>query len=92
MRKLVAAVAVVVFSAGTVLAADTMVFPAKPGNVTFPHKEHQQRLKNCKLCHGAAGPGKISGFGKDWAHKTCKGCHEQKGAGPTRCPDCHKKK
>lgn len=92
MRKAIAALVIVALGAGTALAAETMVFPAKMGKVTFHHKQHQERLKDCKICHGAAGPGKISGFGKDWAHTTCKACHEKKSAGPTRCPDCHKKK
>jgi flavoprotein len=93
MNKLIAAAVITVFSAGMAMAAgpETMTLPAKMGNVTFHHKQHQERLKDCKLCH-KAGPGKIQGFGKEWAHKTCKGCHESKGAGPTKCPDCHKKK
>ncbi|HEX9022525.1 MAG TPA: cytochrome C, partial [Geobacteraceae bacterium] len=24
-------------------------------------------------------------------HKTCKGCHAEKNAGPTKCGECHKK-
>lgn len=90
MKSLVAAVAIVMFSAGAVLAADTMTFPAKNGDVTFHHKMHQEKLKDCKKCHEKT-PGKIEGFGKDWAHKTCKGCHADTGAGPTKCSECHKK-
>ena len=90
MKKLATAVVLTVMSAGLALAADTMTFPAKMGTVTFPHKMHQEMLKSCKKCH-EKGPGKIEGFGKDWAHKTCKGCHSEMKKGPTSCKDCHKK-
>ncbi|HEX9024675.1 MAG TPA: cytochrome c7 [Geobacteraceae bacterium] len=91
MKKIIAVLAVSIFVSGVALAADVMTFPAKMGNVTFNHKGHQERLKDCKLCHASEAGGKIEGFGKDWAHKTCKGCHQEKGAGPTKCGDCHKK-
>lgn len=81
----VALLAVVAF-AGTVHAADVMEF--KKG-VKFNHKAHQEMLKDCKKCH-EKGPGKIEGFGKDWAHKTCKGCHAEGKKGPTSCKECHK--
>ncbi|WP_224983972.1 cytochrome c7 [Geomonas agri] len=90
MKKVVIAAALVVFGAGAAFAADVITLPAKNGNITFNHKKHQEVLKDCKACH-EKGPGKIEGFGKDWAHKTCKGCHSDKGAGPTKCADCHKK-
>ena len=90
MRKIIAAAALTIFTAGTAMAADTITLPAKNGDITFPHKKHQELLKDCKLCH-EKGPGKIEGLGKDWAHKTCKGCHEEKKAGPTKCAECHKK-
>lgn len=90
MKKIIAAAALTIFCAGTALAADEIVLNAKNGNVTFNHKKHQESLKDCKVCH-EKGPGKIEGFGKDFAHKTCKGCHEQMKKGPTRCGECHKK-
>lgn len=90
MKKIIAAVALTIFAAGAALAADTITLPAKNGNITFNHKMHQDTLKDCKICH-EKGPGKIEGFGKDFAHKTCKGCHETKKAGPTKCGECHKK-
>ncbi len=92
MKKIVAAAALTLICAGTALAAgpETITLPAKMGNVTFPHKKHQELLKDCKTCH-EKGPGKIEGFGKDMAHKTCKGCHTEKGKGPTKCGECHKK-
>jgi hypothetical protein len=61
------------------------------GKVTFNHKQHQERLKDCTKCHATATGGKIEGFGKDVAHKTCKGCHTEMKKGPTSCKDCHKK-
>ena len=90
MKKIIAALALTIFAAGTAMAADTITLPAKNGNVTFNHKMHQDTLKDCKICH-ERGPGKIEGFGKDFTHKTCKGCHEEKKAGPTKCGECHKK-
>lgn len=78
---------------GTALAADVIELPASMGKVTFPHKKHQQMLKDCKKCHEKA-PGKIPELGKDWAHKTCKGCHTEGfngKKGPVGCKDCHKK-
>lgn len=69
----------------------TITFPAKPGNVTFPHRAHQERLKDCKTCHATPAGGKIEGFGKDKAHALCRACHEKEKKGPTKCVDCHKK-
>jgi hypothetical protein len=73
--------------AGTALAADVMEF--KRG-VKFNHKTHQELLKDCTKCHASAAGGKIEGFGKDFAHKTCKGCHAEGKKGPTACKECHK--
>lgn len=90
MKRIITAAALIVVTAVMALAADTITLPAKNGDISFPHKKHQELLKDCKTCH-EKGPGKIEGFGKDWAHKTCKGCHETKQAGPTKCAECHKK-
>ncbi len=90
MKKIISALALVFFTASFAMAADVMTFPAKMGPVTFPHKMHQELLKNCKVCHPTK-PGKIEGFGKDVAHKLCIGCHKSKGMGPTTCMACHKK-
>jgi len=90
MKTILLGAILVVFSASSSPAADCIVLPAKMGAVNFNHKKHQELLKDCKLCHDKA-PGKIEGFGKDSAHKLCKGCHEAKGAGPTGCKECHKK-
>lgn len=90
MKKVAIVMAALFALSGVAAAADVMEFPAKPGKVTFNHKQHQEKLKDCKICH-EKGPGKIEGFGKDFAHKTCKGCHTEKNAGPTKCGECHKK-
>jgi flavoprotein len=90
LKKIIAAVMLTLFCAAMAMAADVITLPAKNGDVTFNHKKHQESLKDCKVCHEKE-PGKIEGFGKDWAHKTCKGCHAEKNIGPTKCGECHKK-
>ncbi len=91
MKKMVTALALTLAFAVNAMAADVITLPAKNGNVSFPHKKHQEMLKDCKKCH-EKGPGKIAGFGKELAHaKGCKGCHEEGKKGPTKCGECHKK-
>ena len=75
MKNIVIAALLMIAFAGTALSSNEIVFPAKTGNVTFPHKKHQITLKNCRICH-ENGPGKIKGFDKDLAHKLCMNCHE----------------
>lgn len=75
---------------GTANAADIIDLPASMGKVVFPHREHQEIIKDCKKCH-EKGPGMISELGKEWAHKTCRGCHTAMEKGPVKCTDCHKK-
>lgn len=89
MKKVLAVVLMVAFSASAAFAADTVVIKAKNGNVTFDHKKHSA-AGDCKACHGEGTPAKLT-LGKDAAHKLCKGCHETKKAGPTKCGECHKK-
>lgn len=93
MKKISAVVAMLAVTAfaGAAFAADVIEFPASMGKVTFNHKKHQDALKDCTKCHAAPAGGKIAGFGKDVAHKTCKGCHTEMKKGPTGCKDCHKK-
>lgn len=85
MKKLVLVLSLVAF-ASTAFAADVLKFKR---NVEFNHKAHQASVGDCKKCHEQA-PGKIEGFGKDWAHKNCKGCHTDMKKGPTACKECHK--
>jgi hypothetical protein len=87
MKKVVIVLFAVVAFAGTAFAAD--VIEMKKG-VTFNHKAHVEATKDCTKCHAAAAGGKIEGFGKDWSHKNCKGCHVEMKKGPTGCKECHK--
>jgi hypothetical protein len=86
MKRTVIAMFALVSFAGSVFAADTI---AMKKGVTFNHKVHQSSVGDCKKCH-EKGAGKIEGFGKDWAHKNCKGCHTEMKKGPTSCKECHK--
>jgi hypothetical protein len=86
MKKIIVVLSLVAF-AGSAFGAD--VIEMKRG-VKFNHKAHQVAVSGgCKVCHEKA-PGKIEGFGKDFAHKTCKGCHAEMKKGPVGCKDCHK--
>jgi hypothetical protein len=70
----------------TAFADDVLLFK---GGLSFNHKKHQ--VKNggvCTACHEQE-PGKIAGFGKEWAHKTCIECHDTFGEGPVKCNGCH---
>jgi hypothetical protein len=93
MKYFILSITMVMFAAGTALSADNISLPAKNGNVDFPHAKHQaiKLEKGCTACHEKEQGGKIAGLGKDWAHKTCKGCHETMGKGPVKCGECHKK-
>lgn len=90
MKHCIMVMAMAAAGVSLVWAADTMTLKASMGDVTFNHKAHQERLKGCDKCHVNA-PGKVEGFGKEWAHKTCKGCHAEMKMGPTGCKECHKK-
>lgn len=92
MKKISAVVAMLAVTAfaGMAFAADVVELPASNGKIVFNHTKHKEDLKDCKKCH-TAGPGKIAEMGKDWAHKTCKGCHVEMKKGPTSCKECHKK-
>lgn len=87
MKKMIIAVLALTAFASSAFAAD--VIEMKKG-VSFKHKAHVDMLKDCKKCH-EKGPGKIAGFGKDFAHKTCKECHTEMKKGPTNCKGCHPK-
>jgi hypothetical protein len=87
MKKTIIALFALAAFAGTAFAAD--VIEMKKG-VTFKHKAHQEAVKDCTKCHTTAAGGKIEGFGKDFAHKSCKGCHSEGKKGPTSCKECHK--
>lgn len=84
-------------------APDSVTLQSKKGNVTFNHKKHVDSKIECKTCHHKMAE-KPDDMGcntchgkdgapsmKDAAHKNCKDCHKTKGAGPTKCDECHKK-
>ena len=91
MKKMLTIALMLAFAtAGIAIAApDTAIMKAKNGDVTFNHKAHSGSM-DCKVCHGDAKPGKVE-LDKDAAHALCKDCHSKKGAGPTKCGECHKK-
>lgn len=93
MKKITAVVAMLAVTAfaGVAFAADVIELPASNGKISFDHKKHKESLKDCTKCHANAAGGKIEGFNKDMAHKTCKGCHSDMKKGPVGCKDCHKK-
>ena len=68
---------------------ETAVLEASMGNITFPHRAHAER-EGCAACHEQTPPQKIE-LDQETGHKLCLGCHEERGAGPTKCTDCHKK-
>jgi c(7)-type cytochrome triheme protein len=74
------------------------------GNVTFPHRLHQEKLKDCEACHklfpkeeGAIQKLIADGtLKKKEVMKDCEECHKARKAegeatGPTTCKGCHKK-
>lgn len=87
MKKLIIAAMLVAFVAAPAFASDTIVMPAKNGDVTFNHKAHGEKL-GCEACHEGE-PAKIE-LDKTSAHALCKDCHKKQ-SGPTKCGDCHKK-
>ena len=93
---------ILVLIASSAAASDTIQFK---NGMTFNHKIHQtEKVGKCYVCHDnvqvskdeksftTTEPGKIKGFGKEWAHINCKDCHELFGEGPVACNDCHHKK
>ena len=89
MKRLIVMLLVLVFvGVGVAIAADSVTYETKQGNVTFNHKVHGEKL-GCNACHQGT-PAKIA-IDKEKAHgASCKDCHKEKG-GPTKCGDCHKK-
>ena len=89
MKKLLVLVMIFGFAVAPAFAADMVTLSAKNGDVSFNHKVHGEKME-CAVCHGEGTPGKVE-LDKKSAHDLCKGCHADKGAGPTKCGDCHKK-
>ena len=90
MKKTVVMMLAVVAFAGTAFAEEYIELPASRHNVMFPHRKHQKLIKDCKKCH-EENPGVVEDLGKEWAHKTCRGCHESAEKGPRICTGCHRK-
>lgn len=73
------------------------------GNVSFPHRRHQENLGDCKICHSVfpQKPGSIAELKaqgtlkkKYVMNKLCTKCHKEmkksgRKAGPTTCTKCH---
>ncbi len=75
------------------LPGETIILPARVGDITFTHKAHFKRAKDgCRTCHGPGKAQKIEGFLLASAHRLCLGCHRAAAAGPTACKGCHVKK
>lgn len=83
-------------------AARITIPAGKKPSVEFPHRTHQQVLKDCDLCHflfpresGSIVSMKDKGALKKMeVMKNCLGCHkklrdEGKHAGPVNCKGCH---
>jgi hypothetical protein len=58
------------------------------GTVDVPHRKHLELRVSCKSCHGPGPVGTIE-FTPKAAHDLCRGCHQEKAAGPTGCRECH---
>lgn len=61
---------------------DQLVFPAKPGNVTFKHKLHADRTQSCTVCHDGI-------FPKDAKVPLNYKPHPKAEASKTSCAACH---
>ena len=75
----------------------------KRGKVPFPHRQHQEKLSDCQICHstfpqelGAIEDLKKKGTLKKKyvMNKHCTKCHKEKKkagqqSGPTTCSKCH---
>ena len=72
-----------------VIAPEMVTLEAKNGNITFPHQMHGQMF-GCDACHTGETPALLE-LDMSSGHSLCRGCHEEKGAGPTKCAGCHKK-
>ncbi len=110
MRKLVGllvALMVGLVFCGTAVSSDNgpdvIVLKAKKGNVTFPHRDHQEKLKiKCGECHhGKTADWKQVPYKKGMKIHECKECHNKQmpvkklnsvaKAMHKNCKGCHKK-
>lgn len=98
-----------IFSAVATLAMvnhgpkELAIYGGSKGDVQFPHKMHQDTLKDCKICHDVF-PMKLGAIKSMKAakklkkrqvmNKTCIKCHRTRRSqgqsyGPILCNDCH---
>jgi len=84
-------------------AANIELNAGKRGDVPFPHRQHQDQLGDCKICHSVfpqksgsitelKAEGKLKK--KYVMNKLCTKCHKEKKragqkSGPTTCTKCH---
>lgn len=101
----------ILFSAALIIASENRggevltVDGASKGAITFPHKEHQDTLKDCKICHDTF-PQELGVIKKMKGNKelkrkqvmndVCLKCHKEykasgKNHGPINCNGCHGK-
>jgi len=81
-----------------------LMFKTTAGKVLFDHKTHSADAGYgvaCDDCHHEEQEGSKSCSGEDChgpdsepkrseaLHTNCKGCHEESGAGPLECSECH---
>ncbi len=78
-------VILVLLLAGSALASDLITLKS---GIIFEHQLHKREVGVCTYCHEGT-PGKIPGFGQEFAHKFCIGCHIDFKEGPQDCQGCH---
>ncbi|PIE66614.1 MAG: cytochrome C [Desulfobacterales bacterium] len=82
-----------------------LMFQNAGGKVLFTHQIHTEdyglecsdchhnleddEVYSCRECHEQEGDGDLPSI-TDALHTTCKGCHEDGGAGPVECESCHR--
>jgi hypothetical protein len=81
------------------------IYGGQSGDITFPHRQHQERIKDCNVCHSVfpQEPGSIKRMKENGTIKPkkvmnlqCIKCHKQekkagKPHGPVTCKTCHQK-
>ncbi len=118
MRKLAILIAVAVamvfcfgVTTATAAAPDKIVIKEiqkTKAPVTYTHKAHGAKVKDCKECHHKDVAGKEQKCSaakchgpktvgktvelKEAFHKQCKDCHKKEKKGPVKCEECHPKK
>jgi len=84
-------------------AENIVIHAGKRGDVSFPHRQHQERIGDCMVCHSLfpQKPNSIEDLKADGSlrrkqvmNKLCVACHREKRlkgepSGPTSCNTCH---